>query len=211
LASGTYVTIEVWAAYVPQLVTRTGSVTIGWSGDIAMQWQASYRDTLANVSGLTDGGRRTTTAPFFFGYFDTTNAKQHHAFHFDWTTFDNKCLQKSGGASYTITGASLRYWLNDSIGTTAAKSLRIGSYPTMTSSSPTTMRESDINTRGLTLSASTRGTYAYATLNATLMSDIFTYPNYPTVVYAPNTSVDNYGSNDSDVQYTVNISWQELQ
>jgi beta-lactam-binding protein with PASTA domain len=211
LASGTYVTIEVWAAYVPQLVTRTGSVTIGWSGDIAMLWQASYRDTLANISGLTDGGRRTTTAPFYFGYLDTTNGKQHHAFHFDWTTFDNKCKQITGGASYSITGATLRYWLNNSIGTTAAKSLRIGSYPSSVSSSPTTMRESDINTRGLVLSASTRGQYAYATLNATLMSDIFTYPNYPTVVYAPNTSVDNYGSNDSDVQYTVNITWQELQ
>jgi beta-lactam-binding protein with PASTA domain len=211
LASGTYVTIEVWAAYVPQLVTRYGSVTIGWSGDIAMQWQASYRDTLGTSSTYPDGQRETTTQPFYVGQFSTTNGKNQHAFHFDWTTFDNKCLQKSGGASYTITGATLRYWINSTSGNTNAKSLRVGSYPSMTSSSPTTMRESDINTRGLTLSASTRGTYAYATLNATLMSDIFTYPNYPTVVYAPNTNIDNYVSNDSDVQFTVNISWQELQ
>lgn len=210
LASGGTVTIEVWDAYVAQPVTKTGIVLIGYQGSVPMQWQASYRDTLANVSGLTDGGRRTTTAPYFFGYFDTTNAKQHHAFQFDWTSFDNNAKVVSKGASYTIKSVELRYWLNDGIGNTNAKSLRVGSYPSSVSSSPTTMRESDINTRGLVLASSTRGNYAYATLNATLLSDIFTYPNYPCVVYAPNTSLDNYGSNDGDVRFTVTIEWTEL-
>jgi len=211
LASGGNVTIEVWAAYVPQPQTRTGTVLVGWSGDVAMQWQASYRDTLGTVSTLTDGGRRTTTEPFFFGQFDSTNGKQHHAFAYDWNTFDTKAKQVSGGANYTITNVELRYWLNNSIGNTNAKSLRVGSYPSMVFSAPSTMREVDINTRGLTLSAATRGMYAYATLNSTLRNDIFTYPNYPCVVYAPNTSLDNYGSNDSDVRFTVTIQWTELQ
>jgi beta-lactam-binding protein with PASTA domain len=210
LASGGYVTIEVWDAYQAQPVTRTGIVLVGWQGDVAMQWQASYRDTLGVVSTQTDGGRRTTTEPFFFGQFDSTNGKQHHAFHYDWNTFDTKAKQVSGGADYTITNVELRYWLNNSIGNTNAKSLRVGSYPSMVSSSPTTMREVDINTRGLTLSAATRGMYAYATLTSTLRSDIFTYPNYPCVVYAPNTSLDNYGSNDSDVRFIVTIQWTEL-
>jgi beta-lactam-binding protein with PASTA domain len=209
LASGGTVSIVVWNAYTPQPVTRTGYVYIGWSGDIGFQWQASYRDTLANQSGVTDGGLRTTSAPYYVGYFDTTNAKQHHAFHFDWTSFDNRAKVVSGNASYTITGVELRYWINGSSGNANAKSLRVGSYPSMVSSAPSVMRESDINTRGLVLSASTRGTYAYVNLNATLLSDVFTYPNYPCVVYAPNTSLDNYLSNDSDVRFTVTIQWTE--
>jgi beta-lactam-binding protein with PASTA domain len=210
LASGGTVTIEVWDAYVPQPVTRTGIVLVGYQGDVAMQWQASYRDTLGVVSNQTDGGRRKTSQPFFFGQFDSTNGKQHHAFHYDWNTFDTKARQVSGGANYTITNVELRYWLNNSIGNTNAKSLRIGSYPSSVSSSPSTMTEADINTRGLILSAATRGMYAFATLNTTLRSDIFTYPNYPCVVYAPNTSLDNYGQNDSDVRFYVTIQWTEL-
>lgn len=212
LSSGTYVSFVVYTAYVAQPVTRTGYVYIGYQGDIAMQWQASYRDTLGTVAATTDGGRLTTTAPYYFGQFSTTssNGKQHHAFQFDWTSFDNRCKVVSGGAAYTITNVELRYWLNDGVGNTNAKSLRVGSYTSMVSSSPTTMTEANINTRGLTLSASTRGTYAFATLNTTLKNDIFTFPNYPTVVYAPNTSPDNYGSNDGDVRYTVTIQWTEL-
>lgn len=211
LGTGGTVSLVVWSAYVAQPVTRTGYVYIGYAGDIGTQWQASYRDTLGTVSATTDGGRLTTTAPYYFGQFSTTssNGKQHHAFHYDWTSFDNRCKVVSGGAAYTITNVELRYWLNDGVGNTNAKSLRVGSYPNTVSSSPTTMTEADIYTRGLALNASTRGTYAYANLTTTLRNDIFTYPNYPCVIYAPNTSLDNYGSNDGDVRFTVTIQWTE--
>ena len=211
LASGSYVTIEVWAAYVPTEVTKTATVIIGWYGDIAWQWQASYRDTLANTAGVTDGGLRTTTQPYYAGYFDSTNAKQHIACAFNYTTFDNWVkANKTGNRSYTITSAQLRVWSEDGVGNTNSKSLRVGSYPTSTSSAPSVMRESDINTRGITLPFGGRGQYGYATANSTLISDCFVAPVYPVVVYAPNTSIDNYIRNDSDIRWYVNIQWTEL-
>jgi len=207
LGTGQYVTIVVYTAYVAQPVTQTGYVTVGYGGNVPMLWQASYRDTLGTVAGVTNGGRLTTTQPFYFGQFSTTNGKQHHAFHYDWNTFDTKAKQVSGNAAYTITNVELKYYLNDGIGNTNAKSLRIGSYPNSVSSSPTTMTEADVYTIDQVLSAYTRGIYAYADLNSTLLIDIFTFPNYPCVIYAPNTSINNYGSNNADVLFTVTIQW----
>jgi beta-lactam-binding protein with PASTA domain len=211
LASGGTVSIEVWGTYQPQPVTRTASVSIGWGGDIAWEWQASYRDTIGASSSLTDGGRRTTSQPFYVGRFDSTNEKQHMASTFAWNTFDSWCkANKTGGASFTVTAATLRVWANSGVGgNDNPKSLRVGSYPSDVSSSPSVMAESDIFTRGIVLSISSRGTYGYATANATLISDCFTAPNYPVVVYAPNTSIDNYIVNDSDVRWDITIQWTE--
>ena len=203
VAAGSNVAIVVWNAYVPQPVTRTGTVSIGWGGDIAAEWIASYKLTTST------GARRTTSAPYYYGYFDATNGKQHIAWTFDWTSFVNRCNVVSGGASWSITNVEFRFWANDGVGTTAAKSLRLGSYPSDVSSSPASMPESAVTLTGQTLSLSGRNTYGYANLNSTLKAACFTAPNYPLVIYAPNTSIDNYGSNDSDLRYNVTIQWTE--
>ena len=209
LASGSIVTIEVWAAYVPQPVTRTGTVTIGYAGDVAAEWKASYRDTKAQVAGLTDGGLRTTSAPYYVGYYDTTNAQQHIAWTFDWTTFYNKCIQVSGGASFNITNVQFRFWVNSTPGNANPKSLRLGSYASDVSSAPSTMTEANINKRGTVLSINSNNNYGYADLSSTLRSDCFTSPNYALVIYAPDQSYDNYCSNDGDLRYNVTIQWTE--
>jgi beta-lactam-binding protein with PASTA domain len=208
-ASGSTVAIVVWNAYTPTTTTYTASVSIGWAGDIPWEWQASYRDTIGASSSLTDGGRRTTSQPFYVGRFDTTNEKQHTVSSFDWFAFQNWVkANKTNNAEFTVTAATLRVWANSGVGgNDNAKSLRVGSYPSDVSSSPSTMPESAIFTRGITLPIASRGTYGYATANATLISDCFTAPNYPVVVYAPNTSIDNYIVNDSDIRWDITIQW----
>jgi beta-lactam-binding protein with PASTA domain len=219
-ASGSTVLIIVWNAYIPTTTTYTASVSIGWNGDIPWEWQASYRDTIGASSSLTDGGIRTqTTIPwvqnqasqlqFYVGRFDTTNEKQHTVSQFDWVAFQNWVkANKTNNANFEVTAATLRVWAKSGVGgNDNAKSLRVGSYPSDTSSPPSTMTESAINTRGIVLPIASRGTYGYATANANLISDCFTAPNYPVVVYAPNTSIDNYIVNDSDIRWDITIQW----
>jgi beta-lactam-binding protein with PASTA domain len=202
---GSTVSIVVWNAYVAQPVTRTGNVSIGWAGDIPAEWIASYK----NTAGGGAGTREKTSAPFYVGQFTTTNGKNMEAWTFDWTAFTNRCNVVSGGAFWSVQSVQFRFWANGSSGNDNAKSLRLGSYPSDVSSSPTAMNENSVFLRDQVLSLSTRGTYGYANLNATLRSDCFTAPNYPLVIYAPNTSVDNYVSNDGDLRYDVTISWTE--
>ena len=203
--AGTYVTIEVWSAYVPTAVTRTGNVSIGYAGDIAAEWIASYK----NTAGSGAGTRERTSQPFYVGQFSTTNGKNMLAWTFNWNSFTSRANTVSGGNAWTVTGAQFRIWVNGGSGNDAAKSLRLGSYPSDVSSSPTSMNESAVNLRGQVLSISGRGTYGYVDLNTQLRSDCFTAPNYPLVVYAPNTSIDNYISNDADLRFDVTIQWTE--
>jgi hypothetical protein len=205
LDPGTYVNFVVYTAYVAQPVTRTGNVSIGYAGDIAAEWIASYKNTATSGAGT----RERTSQPFYVGQFSTTNGKNMLAWTFNWSSFTSRANTVSGGNTWSVTGVQFRIWANDGSGNTNAKSLRLGSYPSDVSSSPTTMNENAINLRNQSISLSGRATYGYANLNSTLLSDCFTAPNYPLVVYAPNTSLDNYISNDGDVRFDVTISWTE--
>lgn len=206
LDPGTYVSFVVYTAYQPQPVTRTGNVSIGYSGMQAAEWIASYK----NTAGSGAGTRERTSQPFYVGQFSTTNGKNMLAWTFNWNTFLTNANIVAGTTDWTVTAVQFRLWVNSGSGNDAAKSLRLGSYPADVSSSPTTMNESAINTRGQVFSISGRGTYGYVNLNSTLISDCFTAPNYPLVVYAPNTSLDNYISNDADLRFDVTISWTEF-
>lgn len=207
LNPGTYVNFVVYTAYVPQPVTKYGYVTIGYSADIPAEWIASYKLT----AGSGAGTRERTSAPFYVGQFSTTNGKNMQAWTFNWASFTSRCNTVSGGAAWTVNNVEFRYWVNGGSGNDTAKSLRLGSYPADVSSSPTTMNESAVNLRGHALNISGRGTYGYSNLSSQLISDCFTAPNYPLVIYAPNTSIDNYVSNDADVRFTVMIQWTEYQ
>jgi len=207
LDPGTYVNFVVYTAYVPVPVTKTGTVTIGYGGMQAAEWIASYRNTAGSGAGTRD----RTSQPFYVGQFSSTNGKNMLAWTFNWDTFLTNANIISGGNTWSVTAVEFRLWVNDGSGNTNAKSLRLGSYPSDVSSSPTTMNENAINTRGQVFSISGRGQYGYVNLNSTLRSDCFTAPNYPIVVYAPDTSLNNYISNDGDVRFNVTIQWTEYQ
>lgn len=203
--AGSTVSIVVWNAYTAQPVTRTGNVSIGYAGMQAAEWIASYK----NTAGSGAGTRERTSAPFYVGQFSTTNGKNMMAWTFNWNTFLTNANIVAGGNTWSVTGVQFRLWVNSGSGNDAAKSLRLGSYPADVSSSPSTMNESAVNLRAQVFSISGRGTYGYVNLNSQLISDCFTAPNYPIVIYAPNTSIDNYISNDADVRFDVTISWTE--
>jgi beta-lactam-binding protein with PASTA domain len=217
LGTGGTVSLVVWSAYVAQPVTRTATISIGYQGDIPWQWTASYRDIKGASASLTDGGRRTTTQPFYVGRYDTTNETQQIATAFDFSAFSARGTQLSG-LPYDWTGtngwkpisATFRFWANSGVaGNDNNKALRLGSFPSSTSTSPSIMRESDVNLRGVVLNVPYRGAYGFATANTTLLSDCFQAPVYPVVIYPFSTNLDHYAVNDGDLRWDVTIQWTE--
>jgi beta-lactam-binding protein with PASTA domain len=217
LATGSTVSLVVWSAYVPQPQTKTATISIGYGGDIPWQWTASYRDTKAVSSSIADGARRTTSQPFYVGRYDTTNETQQIATAFDFSAFSAKGTQITGlpfdwtGANgWKPTGATFRFWANSGVaGNDNNKALRLGSYGSSTSTSPSAMTEASVNLRGIILNVPYRGSYGYATANTTLLSDCFQPPVYPVVVYPFSTNLDHYAVNDGDLRWDVTIQWTE--
>lgn len=215
LGTGGTVSLVVWSAYVAQPVTRTATISIGYQGDIPWQWIASYRDTKAVSASITDGGRRTTSQPFYVGRYDTTNETQQIAAAFDFSAFSARGTQLTGlpfdwtGANgWKPTGATFRFWANSGVaGNDNNKALRLGSYPSSTSTSPSTMTEASVNLRGVVLNVPYRGSYGYATANTNLLSDCFQPPIYPVVIYPFSTNLDHYAVNDGDLRWDVTIQW----
>lgn len=215
LGTGGTVSLVVWSAYVAQPVTRTATISIGTGGDIPWQWRASYRDIKGASASLTDGGRRTTTQPYYVGRYDTTNETQQIAAAFDFSAFSARGTQLSGlpydwtGANgWKPTGATFRFYANSGVaGNDNNKALRLGSYPSSTSTSPSIMTENDVNLRGVILNVPYRGAYGFATANTTLLSDCFQAPVYPVVIYPFSTNLDHYAVNDGDLRWDVTIQW----
>ena len=206
LASGGTVTIEVWAAYVPQAVTRTSSVLIGdnaFSGYYtktgtwvpytagALDWKNQARFKLTATTGTKDASSTYQRMTGYVGWQNSTNG--NWATMYDFNKADVESLitgSITGGVTPTYTSAEFTF----QVGTAGTNGKTW--YLDYLSSIPATLTQSSIlNTQNIGTGIINNGDVMAPTLNATMKTQIWDYDG-AIIVHNKNTNAaaTHYGS-----------------
>lgn len=183
--AGTYITIEVWSAYVPQAVTRTGTRTL-------------YTGALRSY---TSAGTSLSTTYAYHGTFNSTTNRDCFALVNVPYTFSQQSLP-----GFQITAARYYFYQDHTYAAGTPVTVYVGTHNQSTIPSSIT-RSSGIVTAGNVSKSVSRTDFTYVTLSATQRAAIWGGSAYGLSIYAPlsSTTGSNYGyhtPNWVEVDYT---------